>query len=179
MDILTVIIALIMAGVAGAGVGYLAKKSSVKQKSEADQKDAEKTLNDANSKAKEILLEAKNEALKTLDQYKAEEEKKRQQLDKIESRLLDKEDLLEKKITQVDQTRGELEQKAEKIKVLRAEAELALENQQKELEKIAALSRDEAKALLIKEVEQSSRQDLAEHIRRAEAELKKESADKA
>jgi len=179
MDITTEIIALIVAGIAGIGVGYLVRKSSVKQKSEADQKDAEKTLNDANSKAKEILLEAKNEALKTLDQYKADEEKKRDQLDKIESRLLDKEDLLEKKITQMDQNRLDLEQKTEKIKVLRAEAELALENQKKELEKIAALTREEAKALLIKEVEQSARQDLAEHIMRAEEVLKKESADKA
>lgn len=179
MDIITVIIALVAAGIAGVAVGYLVKKSSVKQKSEADQKDAEKTFNDANNKAKEILLEAKNEALKILDQYKADEEKKRDQLDKIEARLLDKEDLLEKKITQVDQNRLDLEQKAEKIKVLRAEAEQALENQKKELEKIAALTREEAKALLIKEVEQSARQDLAEHIMRAEEVLKKESADKA
>lgn len=179
MDTLTVIIALLISGSIGLAVGYLAKKSSVKQKSAAETQDAEKTLSDANGKAKEILLDAKNEALKTLDQYKAEEEKKRQQLDKIESRLLDKEELLEKKITQVDQTRTDLEQKAEKIKVLRTEAEQALENQKKELEKIAALSREEAKALLIKEVEQAARQDLAGHIMKAEDALKKESRDKA
>jgi ribonuclease Y len=179
MDNLTVIVALILAGVAGVLIGYFAKVSSQKDKTEAEKKKAENVLTEANSKAKEILLEAKNEALKTLDQYKADEEKKRQQLDKIESRLLDKEDSLEKKIAQSDLLRTDLEQKAEKIKQMRAEMEMALEGQKKELEKIAGLSQEEAKARLFKEVEESARKDLAEHIIKAEENLKKEAKNKA
>lgn len=179
MDNFTVIVGLILAGVAGALVGYFAKVSSQKDRTEAEKKKAENVLVEANNKAKEILLEAKNEALKTLDQYKADEEKKRQQLDKIESRLLDKEEALEKKITQSDQLRSELEQKAEKIKQMRTEMEMSLEAQKKELEKIAGLSREEAKSRLFKEVEETSRKDLAEHILKAEENLKKEAKDKA
>lgn len=179
MDNFTVIVGLILAGVAGALVGYFAKVSSQKDRTEAEKKKAENVLVEANNKAKEILLEAKNEALKTLDQYKADEEKKRQQLDKIESRLLDKEEALEKKITQSDQLRSELEQKAEKIKQMRTEMEMSLEAQKKELEKIAGLSREEAKSRLFKEVEETARKDLAEHILKAEENLKKEAKDKA
>ncbi len=179
MEIVYAIIALLLAGLAGIAVGYLIKQASQREKIEADKKEAERTFAEADKKSKEILLEARNEALRTLDQYKAEEEKKRQQLDKIEARLLDKEDSLEKKIQKSEQLRSELEQKVEKVKELRTQAETNLEKQKLELEKIAGLSREEAKAQLIKEVEESSRQDLAEHIRRAEEVLKKESKDKA
>ncbi len=179
MDNTTVIVALIIAGLAGAVVGYLAKIYSQKDKTEAEKNKAENLLTEAKSKAKEILLEAKNEALKTLDQYKSDEEKKRQQLDKVEARLLDKEEALEKKIDQAEKQRTELEEKAEKIKQLRADTELLLENQKKELEKIAGLSSEEAKAKLMKEVEEASRQDLAEQILKAEEATKKEAKDKA
>lgn len=179
MDNTTVIVALLLAGLAGAAVGYFAKIYSQKDKTEAEKKKAENLLADANSKAKEMLLEAKNEALKTLDQYKSDEEKKREQLDKIESRLLDKEMTLEKKLTQSEQLRTDLEQKAEKIKAMRGETEQTLEKQKKELEKIAGLSREEAKTLLLKEVEESSRQDLAEQILKAEEIMKREAKDKA
>jgi ribonuclease Y len=179
MDIISVIVILVLAGGAGVAVGYFAKISSQKDIIEGERKKSEHVMSEANSKAKEILLEAKNDALKILDQYKSDEEKKRQQLDKIESRLLDKEESLEKKISQSDQLRTDLEQKAEKIKQMRTETEMALEVQKKELEKIAGLSREEAKAKLMKEVEESSRKDLAEHILKAEEHLKKEAKDKA
>lgn len=179
MDITMTVGALLLSGIIGALIGYFAKKIAQRDKTEAQAKEAERTLSEANSKAKEILLEARNEALKTLDQYKVDEEKKRQQIEKIESRLLDKEESLEKKILTAEQLRTDLEQKAVKVKELREEAEKSLEVQKKELEKIAGLSRDEAKELLIKEVEENSRQDLAEHIKKAEEALKKESKSKA
>ncbi len=179
MDIVIAIVALLLAGLAGATVGYLVKKASVRDKTEADKKEAERVFAEADKQAKEILLEARNEALRTLDQYKAEEEKKRQQLDKIESRLLDKEESLEKKIQNAEQLRTDLEQKVEKVKELRTEAEASLEKQKKELEKIAGMSKEEAKEKLIKEVEEASRQDLADHIKKAEEVLKKESREKA
>lgn len=178
MDLM-VIIALVLVGLAGAAVGYFGKKFTEKQKTESERLQAEKVLTEANTKAKEMLLEAKNEALKTLDQYKSDEEKKRAQLDKIESRLLDKEESLEKKILQADALRTDLEQKAEKIKQLKLDTEKNLEVQKKELEKLAGLSKEEAKALLLKEVEANSRKELAEQILRAEQAMKKEANDKA
>lgn len=179
MDNIMLLVGLVVVGVAGAAIGYLLKISSHRGRAAHDREKAEHVLAEANSKAKEVLLEAKNDALKILDQYKSDEEKKRQQLDKIESRLLDKEESLEKKISQAEQLRSELEQKAEKIKQLWSEAELALETQKKELEKLAGLSREEAKAKLLQEVEEASRKDLAEHILKAEENLKKEAKDKA
>lgn len=179
METNTIIILAVISGLLGIVIGYLAKQFSQKDQLEQDKRKAESILSDANSKAKEMLFEAKNEALKTLDQYKADEEKKRQQLDKIEARLNEKEENLEKKLDQADQLKSNLEQKAEQIKLLRIEAETALESQKKELEKIAGFSRDEAKEKLFKEVEDSSRKDLAELIVKVEEETKKESKDKA
>ncbi len=179
MDTIQIIVALLLSGFIGALVGYFAKKIAKRDQTEAQAKEAEKLLSEANSKAKEILLDARNEALKTLEQHKVDEEKKRQQLDKIEARMLDREESLEKKIQSADQLRTELEQKVVKVKELREEAEKKLEEQKKELEKVASLTRDEAKELLMHEVEQASRQDLAEQIKKAEESLKKEAKSKA
>ncbi len=125
------------------------------------------------------MLEAKNEAFKNLNQLKEEEEKKRQQLDQLESRLLNKEENLEKKIQQADTLREDLEKKNETIRQIKDETEKLKDLQKLELEKVAGLSKDEAKAILLKEVEEKAKADIAETIRRSEAQLKKEAADKA
>jgi ribonucrease Y len=175
----TMIFALLVALIVGAGIGFILKKLLSNKEDRTIEEQTKKLLSEANSKAKEIVLEAKNEALKSIETAKAEEEKKRQLLDKTESRLHEKEENLDRKIVQTETSRTELEKKLESAKKLKEEAELMKQKQQGELEKIAALSKDEAKAILMKEVEEMARNDLAEQIKRAEEAMKKEANDKA
>ena len=178
MDI-TLIAVLLISLAIGVTVGYFFKKVA-NQKAEAlSASEAEKILTDANSKAKELLLEAKNEALKAVNELKNEEEKKRNFLDQVESRLLSKEDMLDKKLLQADERKEELERKTEAARNMKVEAEKLKEMQKMELEKVAGLSKEQAKELLLKEVEASSRKEIAEQIKRAEEQLKKEASEKA
>ncbi len=173
------ILVLLGAGILGLLIGYFYRKYQARKSVENVEQKAQKLLSDANHKSKEVLFEAKNEALKIIDDYKQEEEKKRSHLDKMEAKLFEKEDGLQKRIQQLDDSKLDLETKIESVKNLKEETEKLKEMEKIELERVASLSKEEAKKLLIKEVEEASREALAEQIHRYEIQLKKDATDKA
>ena len=156
MPISAIIMALV-ALVLGGAVGFYLQKKQIEAKNRDTKDQGEQMLQQAQAKAKEVLYEAKNEALKELDKMKVEEERKRSQLDKMEERLVEKEEALDKKIQNADNMKLELEQKVASIKQLREDVQKIHDLQSLELEKVAALSREEAKALLLKQVEEDSK----------------------
>jgi len=175
----TTLILIVFALAIGLGIGYFLRKSKVEQLEKAQTEKSEHLLQEANSKAKEMLLEAKNEAFKALEESKREEEKKREYIDKIELKLIAKEESLEQKLKSLEDSKVDLEKKTESVKLLKEEAERLKEMQQLEIEKIAQLSKEEAKALLLKEVEEKSKEELARQILKAEQELKIEAKERA
>lgn len=165
--------------VLGGAVGYFVRKNQVEQKN-LDLKDkGELILQQANTKAQEIIFRAKNEALKVMDETKADEEKKREQLRTMEERLVGKEESIDKKMRSLEDSRTDMEKKIEAVRQLREEVQRLHDMQAKELEKIGGLSREEAKEVLMKQVEEESRDEIVRHIKVAEEELKKESKERA
>jgi ribonucrease Y len=170
----------IIAGLlAGIAAGYFFRKNQIEQKN-ADLKDkGELLLQQSNTKAQEIIFKAKNEALKIMDETKAIEEKKREQLRVIEDRLVSKEEAVDKKIRALDDSRVDIDKKIESIRQLREEVQILHDMQAKELEKVSALSREDAKQLLLKQVEEQSKEEIVRHIEKAELELKQEAKERA
>ena len=107
-NVILIALAALACGVVG---GYFVQKKMVETKNRDTIDQGEKVLQQAQAKAKELLYEAKNEALKELEKLKGEEEKKRQQLDKVEGRLIEKEEALDKKIQASDQLKTDLDAK--------------------------------------------------------------------
>lgn len=155
------------------------RKRQIEERNKDVKEKGEMILQQANTKAQEILFRAKNEALKVMDDVKSGEEKKRDELRKQEERLVSKEELLDKKIMSVEDSRNELEKKVESVKALREEVEKIHELQTQELQKVSGLSRDEAKAILMKEVEEQSKVDIIKQIQKAEVELKSQAKERA
>jgi len=133
----------------------------------------------ANSKSQEILFKAKNDALKIVEDTKHEEEKKRDQLRKLEERLVSKEEALDKKLQDMDNSRNDLENKMASARQLREEVQKLHDMQVEELNKISGMSRDEAKALLLKQVEEMAREDMANVIKKSDKELLEKAKEKA
>ncbi|MFA5829651.1 MAG: ribonuclease Y [Candidatus Gracilibacteria bacterium] len=175
----TSFIILIVALVIGGAAGYFYRKKETETKNKDLNEKSEQVLQQANAKAKEVLLEARNEAFKTLEKFKQEEEKKREQIEKIEERLISKEEALDQKNNQADNLKTELESKVTAVKSLREEVQKIHDMQGQELQKIAGLSRDEAKTLLFKQVEEDYKADLVVHIQRSEKELQDQSKERA
>ena len=142
-------------------------------------KQKEEELKKAETKAKEIILKANEESLKIKSdaQHQARRvvnesldiEKrlvnKEQQLEHKEREIHSKERTVEEKLKQADQTRKEFEESKEKI--------LA------KLEKVAQMTKDEARTLLLQAWEDRMKGDIAKKLRESEEEIKKQSTEKA
>jgi len=173
-------IILAIAGLAvGVTGGYLYRKKMIEGKHKEIVEKAEKMLFDAKTKSKEVIFEAKNEALKLQDELKKEEQKNQARLNEIEERLMKKESVLDKKSDQVDKVKIDLENKISSVKHIRDEVEGIYKLQSQQLERIASMSKDEAKQVLLQKVEEEAKEDIVVQIKKAEKELKEKADEKA
>ncbi|PIR54941.1 ribonuclease Y [Candidatus Peregrinibacteria bacterium CG10_big_fil_rev_8_21_14_0_10_36_19] len=176
--LINLILALIGLGAGGAG-GYYYRKQQIEGKNKDLVQKAEQILDDAKSKSKEILYEARNEAFKLQDDLKKEEQKKQKHLDEIEERLLEKEKSITKKDQDLEKTREELDSKVASVRKTKEEVEGMYKKQAEELERVAAMSKDEAKELLLSKVEEEARDDIVSQVKKYEKELKEKAKEKA
>ncbi|MDP2624741.1 MAG: ribonuclease Y, partial [Candidatus Peregrinibacteria bacterium] len=150
-------------------------------------KDEQKRLDDrikqdlqqAQTKAKEMIFDAKSEALKIQEDAKKDEREKRIQMDKMEKRTVQKEEDLDKKLTEAEKSRSELEAKVSAVRELKTEVQSLYEQQKGQLEKVASLSKEEARDLLLKKVEEEAKDDLIAQIKKVQKELQDEADTKA
>lgn len=178
MEIIAIIITVVGLAI-GVTIGYFYRKKLVEEKNKDLTEKSAKLLTDAENKTKEMLFDAKNNAFKVLDEAKKEERRKREQLQKIEERLVSKEQSIEKKSEDADKLKEELENKVTSVKRLREEVQKIQEMQEAELEKVAQMSKDEAKGILLKKVEEDTKEVLVEQIKKTEKEVKEQAAEKA
>lgn len=178
MSILQIVLLVVSLGVGG-GVGFYLRSQQLKEEERKKRKEQEQALQDAKNKASEIVLKAKNDAIKAHEEAQKEERAKRQKLQQSEERLLKKEQSLDSKTEELDRLKLQLEEKAESLKADREKAKQALEEQEKKLQEIAALSPEEAKNLLLKQIESEFQEDLVHYAKKLEAEVKAEVDEKA
>lgn len=169
----------LIALVVGLTGGYFYRKKQVEGKNKDSQEKGQFILQQANTKAQELIFSSKNDALRLLDEAKVEEEKKREQLRSQENRLVTKEESLDKKIQDLDNAKLELDGKVTAVRQLREEVQKIHDLQVQELQKIGGLSREEAKALLLKQVEEQFKADIVRHIQMVEKELKDQAKERA
>jgi ribonucrease Y len=159
--------------------GYYYRQKRIDEKNKHLIAESEKIFNDAQNKAKDVIYEARNEALKLQEQIKKEEHESQVKLNEMEERLLNKEESLDKKMSDTENMREELDNKITSVKQLREEIEGIYKLQSQQLEKIASMSKDEAKELLLKKVESEAKEDIVVQIKKAEKELEEQSQEKA
>jgi len=130
----------------------------------------ESQIEETKNKARELILEAKDKAANLISEIQGEEKKRKTQLEKIEERLLKKEEVLERESQSLKNKEGQLEEEFKKASALKSEMTQLQKEIKIQLEKTAGLSSEEAKIQLIKQVEEGSRAELANAIARLEKE---------
>ena len=168
------LIAAISALLPGLIIGYLIRQILASRKVSRAESRAEDLLADAKSKAQDILLEAKNSALKVLEESKKEEKDRMAQLSRIENLLTKKESELEQRGTELAKEKEAIQVREEEIKHIKAELDQTRARQIAELERVAGLKGDDAKAELIAKIEEEYQEELHKRIRRLEIENKEE-----
>lgn len=180
MDGLTLVLLLIVIGV----VGYLfyrersrnkdlpaqsSSESAAIQSSHPDfEKERERVLSDARAQAKELVVEAKDEAFKLKKNAEEEIRESRKEFLKIEQRIEQKEQSLDKKLIAVEGRETALISKQTEFDQKLAEVEKTRLEQVSRLEKVAMMTREEAKKYLLDATERSLREEVSKRIRDAE-----------
>ncbi|MDD5043653.1 MAG: ribonuclease Y [Patescibacteria group bacterium] len=159
---------LLVLALAGFFIGYFIRKVIAKQKVNSAEIKAENLINEAKQKQKEILLESKDKALKIIDDAKREETLRRQELKHLQDRLEKREELFDKKLLDLENKSQRLQDKANEVEKIKQKISEIRDEQIAKLEKIAELSKEEAKNLLLEQTEQRMKDELLARIRKLE-----------
>jgi len=171
--VLVVIIALITAGLACAATYFWLQAREASRMKEA-QRDADTILEDARSQQKEIILQGKDEALRLRSEVDVELKDRRAEVTRLERRLQQKEEAADKKVETMERREKTIQTRERELDTIRLELDGAREQQRLELERVAGLSTDEAKKLLLDEIEAEVREIAGRKIRQIEQETKEE-----
>ena len=159
-----------------AGILYR-KKVAEKQIGSAEE-EAKRIINEAikggENKKREMLLEAKEEIHKSRSEYEREVKERRAEVSKQERRLQQKEEALDKKIDLHEKKEDELAKRIAAIDKKQEEIESLKRSQMEVLEKISGLTQEEAKAYILKGVEENVRHETAMKIKEIETQMKEE-----
>jgi ribonuclease Y len=176
-----VVIALIdvLALAIGLAIGYSIRRRSTADAEEAARLQAEKLLAEASAKQKDLLLEAKDEALQLRNTAEAEIRERRQEVQRLERRLEQKEQNLDRRLEDVERRMQQLTQQGKQVEARQQEVDALKQEQQQELQRISGLTHDEARELIMSRVEAESRQECARRVREIEAEAREEAEQKS
>ncbi len=176
--LLLVVVAAVALG-AGALVAYLVVSRRRSDGSNAVELKAQQTLLDAETQAKEKLLEAKEEAVKVRTAAEQEAREYRAQSQQIEKRLLQKEENLDRKSEDLNRSERELADQKKSLDDIKAQLEESYRRQEQELQRVANMTRQEAQGILMAQVEQDLRNEVARKVREAELAARDESERRA
>lgn len=171
---LSPLIAAVSALIPGIIIGYLIRQVVSSQRAAQAESKAQAILNDSKSKSQDILFEAKNKALEILEEGKKEEKERNAQLARIENLLTKKESELESKTKEIKTEKDLLTAKAQEVTSLKTELEKNRQKQIQELERVASLTKDQAKTELFSKVEEESKEELYRKMIKLEQDNKEE-----
>ncbi|WP_342509597.1 ribonuclease Y [Sporosarcina sp. FSL K6-2383] len=185
-----IIISVLVSLLVGAGVSYFVIKNVNDSKVTGAKNTAEQIVEEAKREAeamkKEALLEAKDETHKLRIEAESEVRVRRSELQKQENRLLQREENHDRKDDALNKREAGLERKEETltgrqqhIEQMERKAEELVAVQKTELERVSSLTRDEAKRLILSEVEQELATDIAVMTKESEQRAKEESDKKS
>jgi ribonuclease Y len=164
----------IVALLVGAAVGYVIRKNWAQKQIGSIEELAERKAKEAESKAKEIIVEAKDKAAQVLLEAKNEEKEARAQVTALEHRLLEREGILDKRLSSLADEEKSVKQKEEHLKEKEGEVAVLRDKAEGELRRITGLSPEDAKKALLEEVKSREAPDLAKAIQAIEVERRDE-----
>jgi len=140
---------------------------------------AQQRLSQTENEAKERVLAAKEEAVRIRAEADEEARETRVQLQQTQRRLNRKEESLERRVEELEQREQAISERERGLDDLRAQLEDTNRQQLRELERVAAMTRQEAQGILLGQIEQDLRNEIARRVREAELSARDESERRA
>ena len=134
----------------------------------------DEALRNAEAKKRETLLEAKEEALKTKNEIDKEVKDRRNELQRMEKRVLSREENLDRKREAIEKKEAAIAKREAELEQLRSEVSDLEAKRTQELERISGLTSEQAKEYLLKTVEDEVKHETAVMIKELETRAKEE-----
>ncbi|MFC1687893.1 ribonuclease Y [Patescibacteria group bacterium] len=149
-------------------VGYYARKVWAAKQIDTAEARLKQLSQETKNKQKEILFNAKDQALKIVEEAKKEESSRRRELSQLQSRLEKREGLFDQKLINLESKQQHLQDRATEIEKIKEQIGVIKTQQVDKLEKIAGLNKEEAKKVLLDNVESSVKEDLLHRVKHLE-----------
>lgn len=185
MDIIIVYIigTAAIAVIIGLLIGYVIRKNiseaKIGQAETLAKEIVEKANRDSETVKKEKLLEAKEEIHRLRTEGERENKERRNEVQKYEKRVLQKEETLDRKMQSLEQKEVNLTRKVEDVKKKEDEVEQIREQQVQKLESISGFTTEEAKEIILSNAERDVRREMSLMIKEKEYKAKEEAEKRA
>ena len=160
--------------IAGIAIGFVCRWIYAKSKLTSAEQNAarisEEAVTKAEAQAKEIELETRDRLLQEQQQQEREARERRFELQKSERRLLQKEENLDRRQQELEAVKRQLGERDEALKLKEKDAEDKRTELTAELERVAQMTREEAKNAIIEEMKQDAERDGQIYINKIEQE---------
>ena len=179
MTIVIIIAAVLISFAIGVPVGMAYRKKVAESKIQGAENEAKRLVElakvEAENLKKEKIIKAKEEIMASKEELDQEIKERRGEIQKQEARLIQKEENLEKRSENFDKKEQEVEKELQEIERQKEDIQKLYDQEMVELQKIASLSKEEAKKRLLTEMEKELTAEKATLIREQEQKMKEES----
>jgi ribonuclease Y len=167
-----------VAGLIAFLLGYLLRRyvaeARIRSAEEAARRILEQATKDAEANKREAIVEAKDEAFRLKREAEQELREQRVEVQRLERRLVQREEHLDRKTEAVENRDRALAEKEQELTKAREEVNTLAVQQRAELERISALTAEQAREQLLKQVEEASRSEALQTVKKIEAEARQE-----
>ena len=183
MDPISIVIGAVAGLAVGGGVGFILRKSFAEKKIGSAEIQARRILEDAiknaESAKKESIISAKEEIFQMKKEADFDVKERRKEVSRLERRVAQKEETLDAKLDALEKKEAALQKKHEDVDAIKLDISRKLEEQLVILEKTAGLSREDAKAELIRKLDDEMQHETAMKLAEYEERFKDEADKKA
>jgi len=156
----------------GGFIGFMIKQSIVENKRKAQNLKADHIISNAKEQARELELEAKDNALKISQRAEDELNRRRTDLNKEDDRLQKRREDLDRRLEKYEERELRLNKRQSNIDRRSNEIDRLNKEIMEELQRVSEMTKDEAREVLLAETEKESRADMARIIRQIEGEAR-------
>ncbi len=162
------IVLVLVGAVVGLFLGYVARLLISRRTTANAENKAKKIVEETKGKCQEALLNAKEKALKIIDDAKVEEENRRREVQEAARRLEKRESMFDQRLIELEDNKQKLDQKLKQVDDVKINIEKIKTEQEEKLQSVAGLTREAAKEQLFKAVEETEQEAMMSRIRKLE-----------
>ncbi|MDW8058882.1 MAG: ribonuclease Y [Thermomicrobium sp.] len=177
--LLIVAAAVVVTAIAAVAGTYVYLQRAARSRLRATGDEVRRLLEEAEARQREILLEAKDAALKLREELEQEYQQRRQQVERLERRLQAKEEQLDRRLENLEKRERKIQAREKEIEDRLEEIARLEQERQAELQRVAQMTLEEARQLVIQQAAEEAREILSRQVRELEQQVREEAQQRA